>query len=292
MKIDISAIFWLFFIIAALQPLLKKRLLLATRQKVLGALEKKRGSRVIVLIHRQETMVLLGFPILRYIDVDDSEEIIRAIHLTDPDMPLDLVLHTPGGLVLASYQIAHAIRMHRGKVTAFVQHYAMSGGTLIALAADEIVMEEHAVLGPVDPQMGKYPASYLVKLAEAKPIADIDDRSWLLADMGRKAIEQIRSQVKSLLGGKYSTAKAEELAQILTEGRWTHDYPITYEEARNLGLHVVKDIPPEIYQLMSLYPQPVRHQPSVEYIPVPKFKGPAHKAYPWNHLDRAVENRQ
>lgn len=292
MKIDISAIFWLFFIIAALQPLLKKRLLLATRQKVLGALEKKRGSRVIVLIHRQETMVLLGFPILRYIDVDDSEEIIRAIHLTDPDMPLDLVLHTPGGLVLASYQIAHAIRMHRGKVTAFVPHYAMSGGTLIALAADEIVMEEHAVLGPVDPQLGKYPASSIVKLAEAKPIADIDDRSWLLADMGRKAIEQIRSQVKSLLGGKYSTAKAEELAQILTEGRWTHDYPITYEEARNLGLHVVKDIPPEIYQLMSLYPQPVRHQPSVEYIPVPKFKGPAHKAYPWNHLDRAVENRQ
>ncbi len=278
MKIDISTIFWLFFIIAALQPLLKRRLLLATRQRLIAAFEKKRGSRVIVLIHRQETMSLLGFPILRYIDIDDSEEVIRAIHMTDPDIPLDLVLHTPGGLVLASYQIAHAIRMHRGKITAFVPHYAMSGGTLIALAADEIVMEEHAVLGPVDPQLGEYPASSLVKLAEAKPISDIDDRSWLLADMGKKAIEQIRSQVKSLLEGKYSTEKADELARILTEGRWTHDYPITYEEAKNLGLHVVKDIPPEVYQLMSLYPQPVRHQPSVEYIPIPKFKGPAHKS--------------
>lgn len=278
MKVDISTIFWLFFIIAALQPLLKRRLLLATRQRLITAFEKKRGSRVIVLIHRQETMSLLGFPILRYIDIDDSEEVIRAIHMTDPDIPLDLVLHTPGGLVLASYQIAHAIRMHRGKITAFVPHYAMSGGTLIALAADEIVMEEHAVLGPVDPQLGEYPASSLVKLAEAKPISDIDDRSWLLADMGRKAIEQIRSQVKSLLEGKYPTEKADELAGILTEGRWTHDYPITYEEAKNLGLHVVKDIPPEVYQLMSLYPQPVRHQPSVEYIPIPKFKGPAHKS--------------
>jgi ClpP class serine protease len=278
MKVDISTIFWLFFIIAALQPLLKRRLLLATRQRLITAFEKKRGSRVIVLIHRQETMSLLGFPILRYIDIDDSEEVIRAIHMTDPDIPLDLVLHTPGGLVLASYQIAHAIRMHRGKITAFVPHYAMSGGTLIALAADEIVMEEHAVLGPVDPQLGEYPASSLVKLAEAKPISDIDDRSWLLADMGRKAIEQIRSQVKSLLEGKYPTEKADELARILTEGRWTHDYPITYEEAKNLGLHVVKDIPPEVYQLMSLYPQPVRHQPSVEYIPIPKFKGPAHKS--------------
>jgi ClpP class serine protease len=278
MKVNISTIFWIFFIIAALQPLLKRRLLLATRQRLITAFEKKRGSRVIVLIHRQETMSLLGFPILRYIDIDDSEEVIRAIHMTDPDIPLDLVLHTPGGLVLASYQIAHAIRMHRGKIRAFVPHYAMSGGTLIALAADEIVMEEHAVLGPVDPQLGEYPASSLVKLAEAKPISDIDDRSWLLADMGRKAIEQIRSQVKSLLEGKYPTEKADELARILTEGRWTHDYPITYEEAKNLGLHVVKDIPPEVYQLMSLYPQPVRHQPSVEYIPIPKFKGPAHKS--------------
>lgn len=96
MKIDISTIFWLFFIIVALQPLLKKRLLLATRQKVLATLEKKRGSRVIVLIHRQETMSLLGFPILRYIDVDDSEAVIRAIHLTDPDMPLDLCCIPPG----------------------------------------------------------------------------------------------------------------------------------------------------------------------------------------------------
>jgi ClpP class serine protease len=277
MKFDISTLFWLFFIFAALQPLLKKRLLVGMRQRLIAAFEKKRGSRVIVLIHRQETMSLLGFPIFRYIDIDDSEEVIRAIHMTDPDMPLDLVLHTPGGLVLASYQIAHAVRLHPGKVTVYVPHYAMSGGTLIALSADEIVMEEHAVLGPVDPQLGEYPASSLVKLAESKPIADIDDKSWLLADVGRKAIEQIRSQVRSLLEGKYSAEKAGELAQILTEGRWTHDYPITYEEAKNLGLHVEKGIPAELYQLMSLYPQPVRHQPSVEYIPVPRFKGPAHK---------------
>jgi ClpP class serine protease len=278
MKFDITSLFWIFFMIAALQPLLRKRYLLAMRQRIIASFEKKRNSRVIVLIHRQETMSLLGFPIFRYIDIDDSEEVIRAIHMTDPDMPLDLVLHTPGGLVLASYQIAHAIRLHRGKVTVFIPHYAMSGGTLIALAADEIAMEEHAVLGPVDPQLGEYPAVSLVKLAEAKPITDIDDRSWLLADVGKKAIEQIRSQSKSLLAGKYPTEKAEDLARILTEGRWTHDYPITYEEAKNLGLHVAKDIPPELYQLMSLYPQPVRHQPSVEYLPIPRFKGPAPKS--------------
>jgi len=278
LKFDISTIIWLFFIIAALQPLLRKKFLVAMRQRLIASFEKTRGSRVIVLIHRQETMSLLGFPIFRYIDIDDSEEVIRAIHMTDPDMPLDLVLHTPGGLVLAAYQIAHAIRLHKGRITVFVPHYAMSGGTLIALAADEIVMEEHAVLGPVDPQLGEYPAASLVRLAESKPISDIDDKSWLLADVGRKAIEQIRAQAKSLLDGKYVPEKAETLARILTEGRWTHDYPITYEEAMNLGLHVTKGIPPELYQLMSLYPQPVKHQPSVEYLPIPRFKGPAHKS--------------
>ncbi len=277
MKFDFSTVIWLFFIIIALQPLLRKRFLLAMRQRLIALFEKKRGSRVIVLIHRQETMNFLGFPIFRYIDIDDSEAVIRAIHMTDPEVPLDLVLHTPGGLVLAAYQIAHAVRMHPGRVTVFVPHYAMSGGTLIALAADEIMMEEHAVLGPVDPQIGEYPAASLVKLADQTPIADIDDKSWLLADVGRKAIEQIRNQVRSLLRDRYAPEKTAELAQILTEGRWTHDYPITYEEARNLGLHVTKGIPAELYQLMSFYPQPVRQQPSVEYIPIPRFKGPAPK---------------
>jgi ClpP class serine protease len=275
MKIDISTIFWIFIILAALQPLLQKRLLVSARQKLIATIEKKRGSRVILLAHRQETMNFLGFPLVRYIDIDDSEQVLRAIHMTDPDMPLDVVLHTPGGMVLAAYQIAHAIRLHKGKVTVFVPHYAMSGGTLIALAADEIMLEEHAVLGPIDPQLGEYPAASLVSLAEKKPISDIDDKSWLLADMGKKAIAQIREQAKSLLVKKYGTEKAEELAKTLTEGRWTHDYPITFEEAMKLGLHVTKGIPAELYQLMSLYPQPVRQQPSVEYIPVPKFRRPA-----------------
>ncbi len=278
MNFEVSSLFWIFFMIVALQPLFRKRLLEASRQKLIVKIEKMRNSRVILLVHRQESMNLLGFPIVRYIDINDSEEVIRAIHMTDPDMPIDIVLHTPGGLVLASYQIAHALRLHRAKVTAFVPHYAMSGGTLIALAADEIVMGEHSVLGPVDPQLGEFPAVSLVRLVENKPIADIDDRSWILADIGKKAIHQLREQIKFLLGDKYSEEKAGELARILTEGKWTHDYPITYAEAQKLGLPVVKEIPSEFYQLMGLYPQPVKHTPSVEYLPIPRFKGPSHKS--------------
>src|SRR5256712_10340640 len=157
MAMGFSDVLWVFLMVTALQPVLKQKLLEMRRLRLLVQLEKRRGSRVILLVHRQETMSFLGFPLLRYIDVNDSEQVMRAIHLTDPEVPLDIVLHTPGGLVLASLQIARAIHKHRGKVTAVVPHYAMSGGTLIALAADEIVMSEYAGLGPVDPQIGQYP---------------------------------------------------------------------------------------------------------------------------------------
>ncbi len=274
MKIDFFTVLWIFFMIAALQPLLRQRMLDSARQRLIAAIEKKRNSRVITLVHRQETMSFLGFPIMKYIDLDDSEEVIRAIHMTDPDVPLDLILHTPGGLALAAFQISHAIKSRTGKVTAFVPHYAMSGGTLIALAADEIVMGEHAVLGPVDPQVGEFPAASLLRLVEAKPVSDIDDKTWILADIGKKALDQLRSQVRYLLDGKYDRDKSDRLAQILSEGRWTHDYPISFEEAESLGLHVSKDVPEEVYQLMGLYPQPVKHRPSVEFTPAPKYRGP------------------
>jgi ClpP class serine protease len=155
---------WIFFIVSTLQPILKQRFLDASRQRLIARIEQKRGSRVILLVHREETMSLLGFPLLRYIDINDSEQVLRAIHMTDPEVPIDLILHTPGGLVLAAIQIARAIDRHKGKVTVFVPHYAMSGGTLIALAADEIVMCEHAVLGPVDPQLGQFPAASLLRV--------------------------------------------------------------------------------------------------------------------------------
>src|SRR5512143_2408936 len=238
-------LFWLVLIVVVLQQVYGSNKLESARSSVLDRFQQERKSRVIALINRQETVTLFGVPVSSSISIEDSEAVLRAIRLTPLDQPIDMILHTPGGLVLAAEQIAKALVEHKGKVTAFVPHYAMSGGTLIALAADEIVMEEHAVLGPLDPQLGEYPASSLVKLTEVKPIADIDDRSWLLADISKKAIVQTRSQVKSLLEGKYSAGKAEELAQSLTEGRWTHDYPITYEEAKTLGLHVVKEIPQE-----------------------------------------------
>ena len=263
---------WLFFIASALSPIIQRKMLESARIRLIRKIEKDRKSRVIAMIHRQETMALLGFPIFKYIDIQDSEEIMRAIRMTDETVPIDLVLHTPGGLVLAAEQIAYALKGHKAKVTVFIPHYAMSGGTLIALAADEIVMDRHAVLGPVDPQLGQYPAASILKVLEKKDINKIDDQTLIMADISLKALKQVKNCVKTILSNKMPEEKAEQIADLLSRGEWTHDYPLTYKQAKELGLPVSTEMPVEIYQLMNLYPQPVQRRPSVQYIPVP-YKG-------------------
>ncbi len=274
---DFTLLIWLFFIVASLQPVIRQKMLESARRRVIGELEKERESRVIVLIHRQETLALLGFPLARYISIQDSEEILRAIKLTDDEVPIDLVMHTPGGLVLAAEQIAYALCRHPAKVTVFIPHYAMSGGTMIAMAADEIVMDENAVIGPVDPQLGQMPAASILSVLDKKDFNEIDDETLIRADIARKAIDQVQSTLKRIIfaRGTMEEKRAEELARTLSSGKWTHDYPISVDEARSLGLPVSTEVPVEVYKLMSLYPQTAQRRPSVEYIPMPYTPRPA-----------------
>jgi ClpP class serine protease len=276
---DFLTIIYILFLIQIFVPLLQKRMLQGLRLNAIRNLEAKRRSRVITMIHRQETMSLLGFPIARYIDIEDSEKVLRAIRLTPPEMPIDLIVHTPGGLVLAAEQIALALKRHRGDVTVFIPHYAMSGGTLIALAADSIVMDPNAVLGPVDPQLGSpqggyFPAASVLAALET-PNPNRDDQTLIMGDVARKALDQVERSVRGLLQEHYSDAEATALARALSEGRWTHDYPIDYEEAKELGLRVSEEMPQEIYRLMDLYPQARQQRPGVEYIPTPYRPAPA-----------------
>jgi ClpP class serine protease len=232
------------------------------------------------MIHRQETVSLLGIPFRRFIDIEDSEQILRAIRMTPADMPIDLILHTPGGLVLASDQIAYALRRHPGRVTVIVPHYAMSGGTLVALAADEILMDPDAVLGPVDPQLGSplrgaWPAASIIAALE-QPNPNRDDETLILGDIARKAVAQVRDTVVELVRDRMP-AEAEQLATTLSEGQWTHDFPIRLEQATQLGLPVSDAVPEGVYALMERYQRRTQRRPSVEFIPVPyRESGPDH----------------
>src|SRR6202048_1375 len=260
---------WLFFIISSLQPVIQKALMTASRRRVLGLIATRRDATVITLIHRQETISLLGIPLARYIDIDDAESVLRAIRGTPPGKTIEIILHTPGGLGLAASQIARALSDHDGKVVAVVPHYAMSGGTLIALAADEIILDRHAALGPVDPQLGQYSARSLVDVAD-RP-GRHEDQTLLLADVGRKALRQVQATVRTLLEKHMEPARAQDVARLLATGTWTHDHPLMAPELEELGLPVKVGVPAEEGLLMDLHPQPRGREASVEYVPGPRL---------------------
>jgi ClpP class serine protease len=266
---------WLIFLFFSLiYPRLQQQTLNNARRRELTNLGRKRGSNVITLIHRQETLSLFGLPISRYIDIDDSEEVLRAIRMTPPESPIDLIVHTPGGIALAASQIAFALEAHPGKKTVMVPHYAMSGGTLIALAADEIIMDPNAVLGPVDPQLGDqqgtYSASSILKVVEKKKVDELDDRTLYLAEESKKAINQMKIMVKMLVSDHHGEEAANKIVEELVSGKYTHDFPITAgDTCKLLGECVNTKLPPEVHKLMSYYKmQTSTRRPSVEFVPV------------------------
>jgi len=278
---DFGLLFWFIILFIFLWPQYRMRALQGARLSLIRKLEKVINGRVITLIHRQERVGLFGIPFYRYIDIEDSEQVLRAIRMTPPDVPLAIVIHTPGGLVLAAAQIALALKEHEAKTIAIIPHYAMSGGTLIALAADEVWMDPHAVLGPVDPQLsdpkrGSIPAVSILKAVEERGRDKVRTDYLILADVAEKAIKQMEELVYTLTKEKLGDEKARKLAKIMVDGRWTHDYPITVDKAVELGLPIKKEIPKEVYKLMELYPQPQAIRPSVEFIPAP-YRPPSTK---------------
>jgi|GEM_PF-15070 ClpP class serine protease len=269
----VTNVWIIFFVVLVLVPAFQRAILASSRKSILARLAQKLNSQVITLIHRQEVVSFLGIPIARYIDIDDSEDVLRAVRMAPRDAPVTIIMHTPGGIALAASQIAFALASHKGKKTVIVPHFAMSGGTLIALAADEIVMDPYAVLGPVDPQFVEgnqsYPAVSILKVAQFKKPENMDDRTLILYDQANKAVEQTEAIVRKIMSSSYEERVIQNVIQELVRGRYTHDYPVTAEEAKRIGLRVSENVPLEVYQLMALYRMESRgRRPGVEYVPV------------------------
>lgn len=220
------------------------------RFDILERLEAKRGSRALTLVHRREpwSEEAGGF-----ITIEDSETLVAQVRRTPAKKPIDLIIHTPGGIALAAEMIAMAVRKRPGSVTAIVPFYAMSGGSLIALAADEILMEKESILGPVDPQIQGFPARSLITLPVRKPIETISDQMVVLSEMAQRSLDQVREFVKWLLEDKLPPKDREAIAIFLTGGYISHDTPIVLDTVREFGLPAKEGIPEEVYELFGTY---------------------------------------
>jgi ClpP class serine protease len=194
---------WIALALIALQQLCGPMRTSAAHASLLDRLQQDRSSRVIAMIHWQDTVSLFGVPVSSSIGIEDSEAVLRAIRLTPPDQPI-----------------------------------------------------------------GHMAASSIVKLLALKPPAQISDGMLVLADMAQKARVQVATFVAEVLLKHLPRERADALAAALSEGRWTHDFPITVDAARQLGLPVSTAMPPLIYELMVLYPQSGEGRPSVMYVPL------------------------
>jgi ClpP class serine protease len=223
---------------------------------IIRRIEQERGSRVICVIHG-ENMENEAF------DFDDLEDVLSAIVSSDSSRPLDIILHTQGGNSFTGRQIARAIKSHPARKTVFVPYFAMSAGSRIAIAADQIVMGAHAMLGPIDTQLYAGPAPSIMQLSKVKPFESISDEYLILAEEARKIIMEGRATARELLAGSYSQDGSQQIADELISGKWTHGFPITATAAHRLGLNVATGMPELFYDLVRCFRHADGEEPSV-----------------------------
>ena len=232
-----------------------KSRILDERARIVKALEEERGSKIITLIQRKEPWMKDANADENddeeYITIEDTEHILGQIHRTPKDKPIDLILHTPGGMALAAEMIATALYEHPAKTTVMVPFYAMSGGTLCALAADEIMMEKFSVLGPVDPQLDDMPSSGWQLVVEKKNIDQVGDNTIMMAHIAELATKNMNFLVKQLLSDKMPLDQAEKNADFLTGGYITHDTPLNIGTAKSLGLKIHEGVPEKVFELFT-----------------------------------------
>jgi ClpP class serine protease len=233
----------------------------------LKAMEKSHGCKILTMIHRREGISFFGLPAYHFIDEEDAEQILRWIRQYK-DYPLELILHTPGGQLHASIQIARALRKHPKNTRVIIPHYSMSGGTVIALAANEIVMDKDAVIGPIDPQIGDflrgtYPAPSWIYAAETKK-EKADDATLVMSDISRKALKLTRKVAKELLEGKIQPEDGlDKVVEKLVSGEMIHSTPLSASEAKEIGLPVSTDFPDDVHEFMRFFKPAKRN---VEYV--------------------------
>ncbi len=167
--------------------------------------------------------------------------------------PIAVILHTLGGYAFPSEMIAQALKHYPGRKTAYVPYVAMSGGTAIALATDEIHMGPDAALGPIDAQYHGFPADAYARLIKEKSKDRIDDSTLLISYMVEQREKDARDRAVELMNPRHIKDKHDpkKVVNALMDESLHHGSRISADAARKLGIEVVKGCPKEVYALVD-----------------------------------------
>lgn len=189
-----------------------------------------------------------NYDVPKYIEYEQAFTIINEMRQVKG--PVAIILHTFGGYSFAAELIASAIKAHKFETRAYVPYVAMSGGTVIALAADKIFLGKNAALGPIDIQYGSFSISSLQRLAREKNKEAISDEFLLMSYEAEKDQNAAVDRALSVVDEHHSS-KNETWFKELVSGTRSHDHRILFAEAKENGLNVEEDCPTAVYDLVD-----------------------------------------
>lgn len=187
--------------------------------------------------------------------IDKLREILGK---EDPEKKLSklhLLINSPGGFVHSSFKVAKALRSTFDKITVYVVHIAASGGTLISLAGNEIVMGTMSQLSPLDPSSNGESAlsisrgfTTVTEFLSTIQDADIPYSYKSIAnkftaesiDSAQAALELMKQYADQILEKSgYDSSTSNNISNKLVEGCLDHSEVIDFEAAKRIGLKVV-----------------------------------------------------
>jgi ClpP class serine protease len=201
------------------------------------------------------------------IDRDDVIGFVEMLHNIPENSPIDLLLNTGGGDVDACEKLVKLILAKAGTqpFRVIVPDLAKSAGTLMALAANKIIMSNTSELGMIDPQFrlkdgrGNDPAYSVTEYLEAyQEHCEVlrknpkDQIALLMLDFFDartvKKFQGIRDRVRTFAEDMLKRRGAPTSAisePLMNAGLWkTHGQPIDYADAKQLGLPI-EYLPPD-----------------------------------------------
>lgn len=117
----------------------------------LGAISQNRGNTSVMFYASAFLQKAFGdVSITR----EDINGFMNALYEAPTGNGLTLILHTPGGDPNAVESIVEYLHSKFSKLEVIVPYLAMSGGAMISLAGDLLILGRQSQLGPIDPQLG------------------------------------------------------------------------------------------------------------------------------------------
>ena len=235
-----------------------KRMASASAPRLLAEYENSKsqveraGAKTIAIIHDFDNPMHYQSPEREDLSTREAFEVLAAIRAAGEGTPLNIVLHTPGGMRMAAELIATALK-DRPNTTAYVPYCAMSAGTMIALSCSKVVMGKHACLGPIDTQFAGFPADGFTRLLKEKPVDQISDLWLMVSYLVEKDLKTARQRACDLLNrAHFGNDDACRLTDFLSSGDMPHGERIGRARAAEIGVNVAKeDCPDAVYKMVE-----------------------------------------